>query len=105
MSSKKDLNMERNKYWKIYSTIIMLLYLPFGCIMAAAAAIQICLLFLSIVGIPVALALAKAMGTYFNPVGKVCVPRQVAEAIEKKKDEALLRDYPGLAGDQAAGAE
>ncbi len=95
MSSKKDLNVRQNKYWKLYATIIMILYLPLGCIMAIITAIQTGLLFLTIVGIPVALVLAKALGTYFNPVGKVCVPRQVAEAIERQKGEALIRDRLG----------
>lgn len=98
MSSKNDLNMEQNKYWKLYSTIIMLLYFPLGCIMAVITAIQIGLLFLSIVGIPVALALSKALGTYFNPVGKVCVPRQLAAALEKQKEEEILRDHPAFKG-------
>lgn len=93
MSSKKDLSVEQNKYWKLYSTIIMLLYLPFGCIMAILATIQIALLFLTIVGIPVALVLAKALGTYFNPVGKVCVPIHVAEAIQRQKSEKILQQY------------
>ena len=93
MSRKNDLNVTQNKYWKLYSTIIMILYLPFGCIMALCVAIQIGCLFLSIVGIPMALALCKAFGTYFNPVGKVCVPRQVADAIERQKGEAVLEKY------------
>jgi hypothetical protein len=28
------------------------------------------------VGIPVALVLAKTVGTYFNPINKICVPKQ-----------------------------
>lgn len=105
MSNKNDLNIERNKYWKTYSTIVMILYLPFGCILAALTVIQIGCLFLSILGIPVALALAKALGTYFNPVDKVCVPRQVAEALEKQKDAALVRNHPAFAGEQAVKSE
>lgn len=96
MVSKGDLQVAQNKYWKLYSTIIMILYLPFGCILAILTAIQVGFLFLTIVGIPVALAMSKALGTYCNPVGKVCVPRLVGSAIERKKEEALLRDYPGI---------
>lgn len=61
--------------------------------MAIAAGIQVGFLFLTILGIPAAMVLARSLGTYFNPVGKVCVPRQVAEAIERKKGEEILRKY------------
>jgi uncharacterized membrane protein YccF (DUF307 family) len=40
-------------------------------------------LIFSIVGIPVALVLAKSVGTYFNPVNKKCVPQEVADEITK----------------------
>ncbi len=38
-----------------------------------------------IVEIPVALVLAKSVGTYFNPVNKKCVPQVVADDIARKK--------------------
>ena len=73
MMDKGDLNIPRNPLWQAYSFIIRIIYFPIGCILAIMVAIQTGLLFLTIVGIPVALAMAKALGTYFNPVGKVCV--------------------------------
>ncbi|MCD7982993.1 MAG: hypothetical protein LUG19_01900 [Desulfovibrio sp.] len=97
MSSKKDLNVQQNKYWKLYSTIIMILYLPFGCILALITAIQIAMCFFTIIGIPIALAMCKTLGTYFNPVGKVCVPKPVADAIKQQKDKAALQQY-GISG-------
>lgn len=84
MVSKGDLNVKQNPVWKLYSTVIMLLYLPIGCFLAVITAIQTVMLFLTIAGIPVALAMAKALGTYFNPVGKVCVPVHVALAVEQR---------------------
>lgn len=44
-------------------------------------------LFVSILGIPVALVIAKSMGTYFNPVNKKCVAQAVANELEKRKGE------------------
>jgi Predicted membrane protein len=73
MIDKSDLNMPQNPLWQAYSFIIRILYFPIGCFLAIVVAIQTGLLFLTIVGIPVALALVRALGTYFNPVGKVCV--------------------------------
>ena len=73
MIDKGDLSIPQNPLWQAYSFIIRILYFPVGCVLAIMVAIQTGLLFLSIVGIPVALALARALGTFFNPVGKVCV--------------------------------
>ena len=73
MVDKGDLHMSQNPLWAAYSFLIRILYFPIGCLMAIIVAIQTGLLFLSILGIPVALAMAKALGTYFNPVGKVCI--------------------------------
>ncbi len=50
--------------------------LPLGLLLAIATIFQIAGLFISIVGIPVALVLAKTVGTYFNPINKICVPKQ-----------------------------
>ena len=43
------------------------------------------LLFISIVGIPVALVLAKSLSTYFNPIGKVCIDSELADELNKRK--------------------
>jgi len=42
-------------------------------------------LFITIVGIPVAIVLAKSLGTYYNPVNKVCVSIAVAEEVASRK--------------------
>jgi uncharacterized membrane protein YccF (DUF307 family) len=68
--------------WKAYSTVIMILYLPIGLISVIIALCQIVALAITIVGIPMALILAKSLGTFLNPVGKVCVHHYV-------KDEAM----------------
>ena len=85
MISKKELNINQNPVWKTYSTIIMILYLPFGIIMCICAIFQVAALFVSIIGIPAALVIAKSIGTYLNPVNKKCVHSAVAEEVDRRK--------------------
>jgi uncharacterized membrane protein YccF (DUF307 family) len=85
MMDKKDLNRPVNPVWNLYSTIIMLFYLPFGIILCLITLCQIIPLFFSIVGIPVAAVLAKSLGTLLNPVNKICVPSEVTTAIRQRK--------------------
>jgi uncharacterized membrane protein YccF (DUF307 family) len=89
MISKKDLNTEQNPAWKTYSTIIMVLYFPFGLLLAILAVFEVVGTFLTIIGIPVALVIAKSLGTYLNPVNKKCVPSSVAAEIKMKKQEVI----------------
>ncbi|SHN68726.1 YccF domain-containing protein [Desulfovibrio litoralis] len=93
MVSKDDLNINQNPAWKTYSFIIMLLYLPIGIIAAVVSAMQVLGLFLTIIGIPMAIPLAKSLGTYLNPVGKVCVPVETAEAIRLQKVYGQAQDF------------
>jgi uncharacterized membrane protein YccF (DUF307 family) len=86
MVSKSELNApQQHPYWKTYSTIVMVIYLPFGLIFAVGAAIQAAILALTIVGIPAALVIAKSLGTYLNPVNKKCVHSAVKEELERRK--------------------
>jgi uncharacterized membrane protein YccF (DUF307 family) len=71
--------------WRVLSLIAMIIYIPLGLILAVVTIIQVGLLFLSIIGIPAGIAIAKSLGTWFNPVGKVCVPVAVAEELERRK--------------------
>ena len=63
---------DRSLLRRIFEALILLIYLPFGLILAVVTIIQILCLLISIVGIPAALALAKSLGTYFNPIGNKC---------------------------------
>ena len=85
MVNKEDLQTQRNGAWQAYSTIVMILYLPFGVIFVIVSAIHAATLCISIVGIPVALVIAKSLGTLLNPVNKVCVSAAVAEELERRK--------------------
>ena len=64
----------RNPLWAAYSTIIMIFYLPFGLVAFIFGLMQCIGLALTIVGLPGAYIIFKSLGTYFNPVGKTCVP-------------------------------
>ena len=90
MISKNDLNIEQNKYWAIYGLIVRIIYFPFGLFLAIITIIQIFFLFITIIGIPVALVLAKSVSTYFNPVNKKCVPRLIVDELEKRKAKEYL---------------
>ena len=90
MISKKELEIKQNPLWKAYSTIVMILYLPFGLALAICAIFQVVGLFTSIVGIPAALVVAKSLGTYLNPVNKKCVNVLIADEIERRKAQDAL---------------
>lgn len=76
MVSRNSLNQKQNVLWNAYGFIVRILYFPIGLVLAIVTICQIVGLFMSIVGIPVAIVLAKSLGTYFNPVNKVCVPER-----------------------------
>ena len=63
-----------NPLWAAYSTLVMLLYLPFGLVAFVVGAVQCVGLAITIVGLPGAYIIFKSLGTYFNPVGKICLP-------------------------------
>ncbi len=89
MIDKRDIKANQNTAWKVFGVIVRILYFPFGLFLAIVTILQVAGLFISIVGIPVALVLAKSLGTYFNPVNKTCVSKAVADevAIRKAKVE------------------
>jgi uncharacterized membrane protein YccF (DUF307 family) len=74
MVSKNTLNKKQNQLWKAYGFIVRIIYFPIGLVLAIVTIFQIVGLFISIIGIPTAIVLAKSLETYFNPVNKVCVP-------------------------------
>lgn len=85
MISKSDIQADQNAAWKIFGIIVRILYFPFGLFLAVVTVFQIAGLFVTIVGIPVALVLAKSLGTYFNPVNKTCVSKAVADEVASRK--------------------
>lgn len=85
MVSKNDLNIERNSVWKAYSTVIMIIYFPFGLIFAIISIFQIVGMAITIVGIPVAIVMAKSLGTTLNPVNKKCVSVAIVDEMQRRK--------------------
>lgn len=73
-----------------FSFLIRILYFPFGLFAAIGTVMLIIGEFLSLIGIPSGIVWAKALDTIFNPVNKVCVPKIVAEEIERRKNAMLL---------------
>ena len=88
MIRKADLQIEENKHWKTYSTIVSILYLPLGLIMVVMAVFQIFFLCITIIGIPVAIVVAKSLSTYLNPVNKICVRHEVASELGRRAAES-----------------
>ncbi len=94
MVSQEQLRPSRSTSgWQVYSTLVMVLYLPLGLLMAAMSVIQIVALFCSLVGIPAAIVVAKSLGTYVNPVGKQCVPQAVADEIQRRESVSHVRRH------------
>lgn len=91
MVSKSKLAGEApNKLWSTYSTIVRIIYFPFGLILTIIGVFQVVGLFISIIGIPIALVLAKSLGTYFNPINKVCVHSAVTDELERRKAQQQI---------------
>lgn len=95
MVSKNELSMEQNQLWKSYSLIVKIIYFPFGLIFALCGVLQVAGLFITIIGIPMAIVIAKSLGTYLQPVGKICVPVAVANEISARKDAKAVEKYLG----------
>lgn len=90
MINKRDLNQEQNQAWQTFGLIVRILYFPFGLLLAVVTVFQIAGLFITIIGIPVALVLAKSLGTFFNPVNKTCVSKAVADEVDSRKAKAQV---------------
>lgn len=102
MASKSELNIAQNPGWRAYSTVVMVIYFPFGLLLAFVGVIQVVGLFFSIIGIPAALVIAKSLGTYINPVNKICVPSAVSDEIARRKDRTEVEKYLGPTAQKTA---
>ncbi|MBU8920930.1 MAG: hypothetical protein KOO63_03620 [Bacteroidales bacterium] len=76
--------------WRVLSIITTIIYIPFGIVLAVVNIIQIAIQFVTIINIPVAVVLAKSLGTYFNPVGKKCISKAVKDEMERRSASAEL---------------
>lgn len=86
-------NLEHGKTWNTLSNILFILYLPFGLIGCAFVILEIAGLCFTIILIPMAIILAKSLSTFFNPIGKICVPIGVKELMDKNNAQKIYDNY------------
>ena len=85
MVKKKEVDIKQNKVLKAYGIIVTIVYFPLGIIIALIEIVSICLLFVSIIGIPGGIAIAKSLSTIINPVNKVCMTSAKANILKTEK--------------------
>lgn len=93
--SRKELKLVQNDvtvsgFMKFFNGIARVLYFIPGLLSVIAIILTTISCFISIIGIPVGLVYARAISAFFNPVDKVCVPREVANQIEAFKTRAIV---------------
>ena len=81
MISDSKLGKDKSTVWKVLSVIAFVIYFPIGVFISIVTIAQIMLLFVTIIGIPMAIILVKSLPTYFNPINKICVSVAVAEEL------------------------
>ncbi|MGN0007668.1 MAG: YccF domain-containing protein [Alistipes sp.] len=106
MVSREDYEMitgeKQNGAYAAFSLVIRILYLPFGCLAAIGTVCVIAAEFVSLIGIPCGIVWAKSLKTIFNPIGKVCVPKVVADEIERVKSTGVVDKYRNRNSDISA---
>lgn len=93
MIRKSQLNTEQSESWKKFSLVMTILWVPFGVCLWLGAILQIVTCSLTIVGLPVAMVVAKSLGTYFTPVNKKCVPAAVKEELDRQKGQEDVKKH------------
>lgn len=92
--SKNDLKIEeKNTFYKIWSFLSFIIYLPFGLILLIMYALQGLFMCLSIIGIPMGIVILKTATYWLNPINKICVPIEVANKIAENKANEMLKKY------------
>ena len=72
---------------------IRILYFPLGVLFFLWGIAQVVVMCCTIVLLPMAIPYAKSLSTFFNPVGKVCVPVAVMDELERRKAEKEVDAY------------
>ena len=101
MINGSDIKTSQNKAWKAFGIIARILYFPFGLVLSILTVIQITGLFLTVLGIPLALVSTKSWGaffnpvykslrTFFNPVNKITVDMAIADEVPSRKAKAKV---------------
>ena len=90
MIDSREVSTDQNKLWESFGLIVRILYFPIGLLLVIFSLFQIAGLFISLVGIPVAMVLAKSLSTFLNPVNKKCVSKSIANVLENRKAKAQV---------------
>ena len=78
---------------EVFNIIARILIFPFGLVAAGMGFFNVIYQFISIIGIFTGLVWWRLLPSIFNPVNKVCVPREVADEIERVKSGAVVSDF------------
>ena len=73
--------------------LLKILYFPLGVLFFLWGIAQVVVMCCTIVLLPMAIPYAKSLSTFFNPVGKVCVPVAVMDELERRKAEKEVDAY------------
>lgn len=84
---------EQSLFWKVFNTIVRVLYFPVGLFLAVVYIIDAVVNFVTIIGIPNGLVIVRMLPAVFNPVNKVCVPDYVADHIQQNKEQDKLNKF------------
>lgn len=84
---------EQQTWWKVWCIVNRVLYFIPGCFMVVGMAVFAACEFITIIGIPCGLVWIKSLGTLFNPINKICVPKIVADKLEEARKQAQLNKY------------
>ena len=95
MIDKRELhpNKSGNILYAILCLIVRILYFPLGVLFFLWGIAQVVVMCCTIVLLPMAIPYAKSLSTFFNPVGKVCVPVAVMDELERRKAEKEVDAY------------
>lgn len=73
----------------VWNLIAAIFWFPFGVLLALGTALQIGILFITIIGIPLAIGMSKSFGAILNPAGKLCRPSELRDEIARRRATAM----------------
>ena len=91
--SHAELTGQQGLGWGAFRFIANLLWLPLGLILAFSHVVHGCLMFITIIGIPLGIQDFKLAGISLFPVGKRVVSVELAKVARKAKSAAQLGTY------------
>jgi uncharacterized membrane protein YccF (DUF307 family) len=92
-ASLLDTPLSRNPIWVTWGWVMTLLWLPFGLIACFFLTLQALAACLTIVGLPVGLAIFRSLNTILNPVGKTVISADLKQELARRYVEAQADRY------------